>query len=245
MDLHACAGHDRGSCHAGHGPSHAATRRFRRQAVHEREGKQRGKPRRQGPPRHPARHIYRRKRGRQHDRRLRSDHEHGIGIRHHRGSQSGRSHRYEPYRQRQKRSDGVGGEEPDRLAQRSMERKATQLLQQPRQTNQLRQAEWNGGFHTQPRQSHHVDRQRTRTGNLRHRGPYTGDNHTKQRHRHQNNRVHHDDERHRGQRRQPTTYGRRHDPDPRASDLQGIQRGIARQKKSTSAVPGKTAHPKR
>ena len=85
-------------------------------------------------------------------------------------------------------------------------------------------------------QSHHVDRQRTRTGNLRHRGPYTGDNHTKQRHRHQNNRVHHDDERHRGQRRQPTTYGRRHDPDPRASDLQGIQRGIARQKKSTSAV---------
>lgn len=41
MDLHACAGHDRGSCHAGHGPSHAATRRFRRQTVHEREGKQR------------------------------------------------------------------------------------------------------------------------------------------------------------------------------------------------------------
>ena len=118
-----------GPRHAEHGPSCSTISRSGRQTVHERESKQRGKPRRQGPPRHPTRHIHCGKRGRQHDRRLRSDHEHGIGARHHRGGQNSRSHRREPHRQRQKRSDGVGGEESDRLTQRSVERKATQLLQ--------------------------------------------------------------------------------------------------------------------
>ncbi len=38
------------------------------------------------------------------------------------------------------------------------------LLQQPRQTNQLRPAGWNGGFHIySAEQSHHVDRQPVRT----------------------------------------------------------------------------------
>ena len=77
-------------------------------------------------------------------------------------------------------------------------------------------------------QNHHVDRQRTCAGNLRHRGPYPGNNHAKQRNRRQNDRVHHDDERHRGQRHQPTAHGQWHDLDARTGDLQGIQRGSTR-----------------
>lgn len=131
--------------------------------------------------------YHRRKRGRQHDRRLRSDHEHGIGIRHHRGSKAAGATdtnltvngKNDPMvwvvkNLTDSRSDPWSGK---------LRNFCNSLA---KQTN-FCQAGWNGGFHTQPRQSHHVDRQRTRTGNLRHRGPYTGDNHTKQRHRHQNN----------------------------------------------------------